>query len=219
VTRWVAPSVEAAEALIAGTLTWLVAQSDDYTECAVQCPNNARVCQREPGHEGRHEAVLHGQLGSARPSILHWTENVVQQEVGVPTRGVPADYLRAVESGERIEIAANTECPHVDCRGVGDYCCWGCRGKGRGSTAIGTVVATACLPIIWQLDDDSEHDKVTPHVCIFKGRLGGEVFYQIVHFDGTCEDELDPAALSVYGPPASLPGRYAIAVTDARRAG
>lgn len=186
--RWVAPSVETAEALIAGTLTWIVVEPD-------------------------RPAVV------AAASALGFGESTLPRWVDV-----------AITDGLRIEIAHTC----ATCGGAGEaevkpglwFPCGPCGvpddevtednafHNGSGLVVVGSVRPTAVLPVV---DQDVECPD-EPHVCVFKGRSAGQVVWQITYFDGRTEHDITDA-LSLYGDPASLVGRYAVEVTDARRDG
>lgn len=123
-----------------------------------------------------------------------------------PPPAPPADLVRAVESGDRIDIAVECDVPNCF---DGAIVVPGRQGDGEllgpctctaGRVVVGSVLPTEILAIAQEPPDGPRRDAIT---------IGPD--YSAWHFNR-------PIDLAPYGDPASLVGRYAIRVTDPQKA-
>lgn len=129
-----------------------------------------------------------------------------------PPRGAHEEHCKTCDGEGRERVGIYVECPH-DCKRFGGKVPGHTRGSswdwvpcwcdGTGLVLVGTAVATAVMPI----------------VMVDSGRFARPCILWIDgHFEYWPESgEPEPVDLTLHDP-ASLPGRFGVLVTDARRA-
>lgn len=177
-------------------LTWLVVEGDRCKanqdgDCSWEhCP---QLRDGEPVRSGRH------------CPIDTWAYEA-EDENG--PAAPPADLVRAIESGERIGIDEACDCDEGRVwtyRNSGPFYAVPCTDCTDGRVLVGSVRPTEVLPVV---DGDVACESYPDDGIYVSARLG------TAWRDSDCMTDID---LSLYGDPGSLVGRYAIAVTDARR--